>query len=181
MGHEDREPKCQGQHSSSMLALVLLGLVQSSTSASLMKGDSGALPTFAVCVVTLVLRPHPLHRALGSHPLSHSAPRHTKPSPDPVSGTRRPRPPTRQVVSDDLFAAVRARCEAIRAAGGHADGEPSTVLTGAPHGNALRERESSGRRATGNPPQPRLSRESWQRSERSHRGLSSAGGTIVRV
>ena len=51
-----------------MLALVLLGLVQSSTSARAMKGDSGALPTFAVCVVTLVL----------SHSLSHSAPRHTK-------------------------------------------------------------------------------------------------------
>ena len=95
--------------------------------------------------------------------------------------TRQPRPPTRQVAPDDLFAAVRARCEAIRAAGGHADGEPSTGLTGARHGSASRERESSGRRPTGNPTQPRLSRESWQRSERSHRGLSSAGGTIVRV
>ena len=36
-----------------MLALVFLGLVQSSTGASPMKGDSGALRTFAVCVVTL--------------------------------------------------------------------------------------------------------------------------------
>ena len=97
------------------------------------------------------------------------------------NGTRRPRPPTRQVAADDLFAAVRARREAIRAAGGHADGEPSTGLTGAPHGNCLRERESSGRRPMGNPPQPRLSKESWQRSERIHRGLSSAGGSIVRV
>ena len=60
-------------------------------------------------------------------------------------------------------------------------GEPSTGLMGAPHGNALRERVSSGRRPTGNPPQPRLSKESWQRSERIHRGLSSAGGYIVRV
>ena len=49
-------PKCSR---SSMLALVLLGLVQSSTGASPMKGDSGALRTFAVCVVTLVLCPHP--------------------------------------------------------------------------------------------------------------------------
>ena len=96
-------------------------------------------------------------------------------------GTRQPRPLTRQVGADDLFAAVRARTEAIRAADGHTDGEPSTGLTKAPHGSAPRERESSGRHPTGNPPQRRLSKESWQRSERIHRGLSSAGGTIVRV
>ena len=117
------------------------------------------------------------------HKIMHAVAKGTKDGPgrSTSNGTLRPRPPTRQVVSDDLFAAVRARCEAIRAAGGHADGEPSTDLTGLPHGNALRERESSGRRPTGNPPQPRLSRESWQRSDRSHRGLSSAGGCIVRV
>ena len=85
MGHEEREPKCQGQHSSSMLALVLLGLVQSSTSASAMKGDSGALPTFAVCVVNLVLPPPPFTVHLPATP-SRIPRRHTIPNSDPVSG-----------------------------------------------------------------------------------------------
>ena len=48
-------PKCPP---SSMMALVLFGLVQSSTGASPMKGDSGALPAFTVCVVPLCC-PHP--------------------------------------------------------------------------------------------------------------------------
>ena len=87
-------------------------------------------------------------------------------------GLLRPRPPTPRMDTgmdkgepDDLWAAVRARRAALQAA------------------DALRERDlpemKMHRELT-----RRLSKESWQRTQRSHRGsegLSSGGGPIVRV
>ena len=84
--------------------------------------------------------------------------------PLPATATQlSPRPPTPR----DLWAAVRTRCEAIRAA------------------NALREQDlaerHTGIREMREERTRRLSKERWQRSQRSLRGLSSGEGPIVRV
>ena len=84
----------------------------------------------------------------------------------PVRPPLRPHPPTPSKGNpDDLWAAVRARRAALQAA------------------DALRERDLPERKMHRELTR-RLSKESWQRTQRSHRGsegLSSGGGPIVRV
>ena len=97
----------------------------------------------------------------------------------PVRPPLRPRSPTpRKGAPDGLFEAVRARTAALQAAEAFdasleraVSGGDTERLTGIQEMRRERTRR-------------RISKESWQRSERSHRGLeglSSGGGPIIRV